>query len=253
MEEIVHIVPLANEIDRAVKPFEKLRANRVYLLYTRQKTSEKNNPNPDSILNTVRERLVHFGIEVIAKESEMEDPLPMLSTISNIIIEEQRKNNLVYVNMSSAGKLTAVAATLAAMYHDVKVYYVRSSGEYSQGEKEIKEHGLSIINDPELVMLTNFKIDIPSGAKSTFLVELNVRRTMTTKNIIKMIRENRLKGFEDLNEGTRSASNLLVRINRGILDELEVNGYITVEKKGRSKMITITDKGRYAACLIGDV
>lgn len=79
---------------------------------------------------------------------------------------------------------------------------------------------------------------------------------MTTNDIIKMIKDNRLQGFEDLNESIggkqRTSSNILVRINRGLLDELKHNGYIRVEKRGRNNIIVITDKGKYAACLIGN-
>jgi|GEM_PF-6289407 len=78
---------------------------------------------------------------------------------------------------------------------------------------------------------------------------------MTTNGIITMIRDKKLQGFEDLNESIggrqRTMSNVLVRINRGLLDGLESNGYITIEKRGRNKIIGITDKGKYAACLIG--
>lgn len=50
----------------------------------------------------------------------MSDPLPLLSTISNIVIHEKKENNLIYVNMSASGKLAAIASTLAATHHDVK-------------------------------------------------------------------------------------------------------------------------------------
>ncbi|HEY3422651.1 MAG TPA: DUF6293 family protein, partial [Methanocellaceae archaeon] len=154
-----------------------------------------------------------------------------------------------------SGKLTAVAATLAAMYHDVKVYYVHVDGGFSRSTKDMAEHGFSIVNTPNYTVLTNFTIDIPSGAKSVFLAELYKKGEMSTGDIFRMIKENKLRGFEDLNEHIRgkqrTTSNLLVRINRGILDELERNGYVKVERKGRNKVIAITDKGKYAACLIG--
>lgn len=251
MEEIVHIVPLGYEIDRAVKPFEKLRANRVYLLYLGKKVGKHKVLDTGHVLQAVKEELERRGIEVIVRESEGADPLPILSTVSNIIVREKNEKNLVYVNMSASGKLAAVAATLAAMYHDVKVYYVRTEGEYARSKEDLLKHGLSIISDPECSFLTNFTIDIPSGAKSTFLVELYNKKRMTVNDILRMIQEGRLKGFEDLVDGTRTASNLLVRINRGLLDELENNGYVTIERQGRHKVVHITDKGRYAACLIG--
>lgn len=255
MEETVHIIPMGYEIDRAVKPLEKMRANRAYLLYTKDGFGRKKYLSATHFIPVVRERLECLGIEVIAREGDPSDPLPLLSTISNIIVQEKREKNIVYVNMSSSGKLTAVSATLAAMYHNVKVYYVHVDGGFYKSKKDFFEHGFSIVGVPAYTILTNFTVDMPSGAKSAFLVELYGRGEMTMTDISRMIRENRLKGFEDLNEDIggkrRTASNLLVRINRGILDELQRNGYVQVEKKGRKKVITITDKGKYAACLIG--
>jgi hypothetical protein len=255
VEEIVHIIPLSFEIDRAVKPFDKMRANRVYLLHSKSIKGKSKIRDPRVFLESVKKQLEQRGIEVVTQESDISDPLPLLSTISNIIVKEKKLKNLIYVNMSASGKLTAVAATLAAMYHNVKVYYVPTDVGYVMDEKEMLKHGISIVDDPKCIILTNFNIDMPSGAKSTFLVELYEKGKMTTNDIVNMIKENKLKGFEDLNEGfrgkQRTSSNLLVRINRGILDELQRNGYIEIEKKGRNKIIVITDKGKYAACLIG--
>jgi DNA-binding PadR family transcriptional regulator len=42
-----------------------------------------------------------------------------------------------------------------------------------------------------------------------------------------------------------------MRINVGLLNELNKNGYIEIEKRGQRKIIKITDKGRYAASLTG--
>lgn len=250
MEEIVHIIPLSHEIDRAVRPLQKMKANRAYLLLSSENAEKSEHVS--RVLSTVRGELEKIGIEVIVRRGDPSDPLPLLSTISDIIVQEKRQKNLVYVNMSSSGTLTAVSSTLAAMYHDVKVYYVHVD-RFFKSKGGYLEHGFSVVDVPECSILTNFTIDMPSGAKSAFLVELRRKGEMTTRDIMEMIKENRLKGFEDLNRDiggkSRTASNLLVRINRGLLDELERNGYITVDKKGRNKVVKLTDKGKYAACL----
>ncbi|WP_394325991.1 DUF6293 family protein [Methanosarcina horonobensis] len=109
-------------------------------------------------------------------------------------------------------------------------------GDIQKNEEELLEHGLSIVNELKYFILTNFTIDIPTGAKSIFLTELYKKGKMTTNDIINMIKEGKLQGFEDLNESLdgkqRTSSNMLVRINRGLLNELKRNGYILIEKKG---------------------
>ena len=83
MDEIVHIIPIKHEIDRAVRPFEKLRANKIYLLHSK---SKKFDIGPKYFLETVKKRLEHKNIEIITIESDIGDPLPLLSTISDIIV-----------------------------------------------------------------------------------------------------------------------------------------------------------------------
>jgi hypothetical protein len=257
VEEIVHIVPLGFEIDRVIKPFEKLRANRVYLLFDGNprptKKGDARATDPGYFLSTVKGKLEGMGIHVVIEQTKIFDILELLKAISDIILREKQDKNIIYVNMCAAGRLSSVASTLAAMYHDVKVYYVKAN-DYPTESKAIIEHGLSIVETPNYSILTNFNIDIPTGAKGTFLAELYRKSEMTTNDIIKMIEERKLPGFEDLNDDIdgkkRSLNNKLVRINMGLLRDLERNNYIKVEKRGRKKIITITDKGRYAACLI---
>ncbi|MCD1293625.1 transcriptional regulator [Methanocella sp. CWC-04] len=259
MEEIVHIVPLGFEIDRVIKPFEKLRANRVYLLYRGNalptKKGDARAKDPGHFLSTVKVQLEDMGISVVLVETEIFDVLELLKAVSGIILKEKLEKNIVYVNMCAAGRLSSVASTLAAMYHDVKVYYVKADDYPTEG-KAIIEHGLSIVEKPNYSILTNFTIDIPTGAKGIFLAELYRKGEMTTNDIIKMIEERKLPGFDDLNEAIkgkeRTLNNKLVRINMGLLRDLEHNNYIEVEKRGRKKIIKITDKGSYAACLIGE-
>ena len=51
VEEIVHIIPLGFEIDRAVKPFGKLKANRVYILYSKDGSPKNPSNDRETILN----------------------------------------------------------------------------------------------------------------------------------------------------------------------------------------------------------
>ena len=120
-----------------------------------------------------------MNIDVVLQETKIFDILELMSAVSKIIVKEKKEKNIVYVNMCAAGKLASVASTLAAMYHDVKVYYVKAD-EYPTEKNPILKHGLSIVNQPSYTILTNFKIDIPTDAKGPLLVELNKSGQMTT-------------------------------------------------------------------------
>lgn len=255
MEELVHIIPLGFEIDRAVKPFNHFKANKAYVLYSPSKRKKDGTGKPEYFRDKVVKSLEARGIKVVTVEYNIFDVLDAMAKISSIIAKEKNEHNHVYVNMSSASTMSAVAASLVAMYQDVKVYYVKSDGN-AHNEEEIRERGYSIVDNADITWLANFKIDIPTGAKIDFLVELYKHNKMTTKDIEAMIKEDRLDGFEDLKDKIGSYGHLQLvsmRINKSLLSELKQKDYIKIEKKGRNNHITITDKGKYAACLSGKI
>lgn len=250
MQKIVHIIPLGYEIDRAVKTFDEYPANRVYILYSPSKGSSK----AEYFRDQVTDKLKKKGIEVIQDAYDIFDIQKAMSKISSIIVKEKKADNLVYVNMSAASMLSAVAATFAAMYQDVQVYYVKADSKETM--HDIMQRGKSAVDNLNITKLSNFNIDIPSGAKLELLVELYSKGNMKTRDIEAMITDKKLEGFEDLIKDIKNKTNeqkVLMRINKSLLNELKIKNYIKVEKKGRSNNITISEKGKYAACLSGNI
>ena len=83
------------------------------------------------------------GIEVVCKHVNLFDLLDLMKAISKIIVNEKAEKNRIFLNMSAAGRLTSVAATLVGMAHDVRVYYVRADN-YPQDDLSRQRHGLSV-------------------------------------------------------------------------------------------------------------
>ncbi|MEM1717045.1 MAG: DUF6293 family protein [Candidatus Bathyarchaeia archaeon] len=73
--------------------------------------------------------------------------------------------------MSGVGRLTSVAATLAAMAHDAIVYYV-TADRYAKTDEEELKHGLSICQDAKVIELVNFHISLPDQTSLKLLAEL---------------------------------------------------------------------------------
>ena len=164
-ENIVHIVPLGFEIDRAVKPFEGkegFRANRVHLLSAIESdgTPEHFVDRHRKYVEVVQSKLESFGIEVIIHHTLLIDILEVMKKVSSIILREKLEGNIVYLNMSAAGRLTSVGATLAAMVQGGRVYYVKAS-DYSSDEESMDTHGYSICDEVQIVFIENFKINLP--------------------------------------------------------------------------------------------
>lgn len=259
VEEIVHIVPLGHEIDRAVKPFDKLKANKVYLLTTLETQSYQVEmvEKQSYFLDAVKNKLENKGIEICCRYINMFNILEVMKTVSEIILTEKSHNNLVYVNMSSAGRLTSVGATLAAMVHGAIVYYVVADG-YAGSEAQRMEHGLSICNKAEMVYLENFQLSLPSQVGLIVLVNLCLRGgRMKTKEILDVLRESGAEGFEKDytklwgEEKRKIQQRYLMQLNRGVLDKLEDSRYIKRERKGRYNTIEITESGKYVAHVSG--
>jgi hypothetical protein len=204
-------------------------------------------------VGAVRSNLENRGIEVVVEDLDLFDLLAVIGRVSAIISREQSEGNLVYVNMSAAGRLTTVGTTLAAMTHDVRVYYVFAEG-YAKTEEETRTHGLSICMAPRVVMLENFRIALPPEPALGVLVHLcREPGPIRASELLDLLRRDGVPGYEEdyrraeLGHRQRIHANYLTKLNNGVLSRLRENGYISTERQGRRTLITITESGRYVA------
>lgn len=162
LQEIVHIIPLGHEFDRAIKPFEDSKPNRIHLLSISNtpKYSEEMLERQSYFTSKVSTFLNEKGIHVVHHDVDLFDILEVMKHVSNIIVQEKSNGNLVLVNMSACGRLTSIGATLAAMAHDVTVYYV-SADDYSLNVDDFNDHGLSICSINKTIRFENFEFNLP--------------------------------------------------------------------------------------------
>ena len=257
MEKIVHIIPLGYEIDRAVKPFlseDGFRPNKVYLL-----TCLEPNGTPSEILRKhrkyhvkVRDILESLNIEVLSIHTILIDLFDTIMKVSRVIVEEKKQGNIVYINMSAAGRLTSVGATIAGMVHDVKLYYVKSDG-YSDTPEKWEAHGQSIVDIPQIDFLEHFRVEIPDENKRKVLVEIYNHKQMKTSEIIDLLVSMNAYGFDtkfsNLDRSQRAAA--IMKISRRVLSDLDHSGYIRKIRNGRDNIYEITQSGKYIAGISG--
>lgn len=257
LQEIVHIIPLGHEIDRAVRPFEVYKANRVYILVLQERKtySREMIEKQQYYTGQVLKRLKALGIPATVVDTDMFDLLDVICTISGIIHRELEKNNLVYVNMSSAGRLTSIGVSIAAMAKKVQVYYVNAD-RYSATEAEMREHGISICTKSKVLLLHNFEIALPDEWSMRILTWL-YEKDLRAGEVIEKLRENAVEGFcadiEKLKreDQRREKANQLMKLDKRYLAKLEDRGYISRRKIGREVEISLTDSGKYVACVSG--
>jgi len=189
---------------------------------------------------------------VISIHTVLIDLFDVITKISRIIKTEKSLGNIVYINMSSAGRLTSVGATLAGMVHDVKVYYVESDG-YSNTPEKWDNHGLSIVNIPRINFIEKFQLQIPDEINQKILVELYNKKNMKTSELIDLLVDMSVFGFKKkysaLDRPDRAAA--IMKVNRRILEDLEKSGYIKKIRNGRDNVYTTTQSGKYIAGISG--
>ena len=254
----IHIIPLGFEIDRAVKPFEKFKADKVYILTTlNSKYPEEMNKKQRYYNEAVENGLKEKGIKVeVETDVDIFDILQVMKRVSQLVKLEKNNGNDVFVNMSAAGRLTSLGASLAAMAHGAKVYYVSADGYPSTPEEE-KKHGLSICDKLNLKHLQNFQIELPDSMGRIVLVNLCKQgKKMRTDAILKLLIAKKIELFEDdsnlVGEKKRRAQQKnFANLNKAVLKKLEKKGYITREKLGRLNYIDITESGKYIAYILG--
>ena len=259
MEQIVHIVPLGYEIDRAVKPFESpngFKANHIYLLtgFKPQSPQDEIAEKHRYYYETVKTKLEKLGIKTTLIQTSHIDFFDVLSKVSYLIKHEQTKGNLVYVNVSSAGRLTAIGTAIAAMAHGAKTYYIEST-DYSDTPEKWREHGLTIVEDPTTMFLEQFKFQQPNDLQQKTLVQLYNKQQMTTLEIIQYLSDIDSTLFPpNYNQMTRSQKiTLNMKVSRRILNHLETANYIKKEKHGRKNYYLLTESGKNMAALSGQI
>jgi hypothetical protein len=257
MEENVHIVPVGYEVDRAVKPFEGpsgFRANRVYIM----SAIERENAPPDVVgkhqkyANMVKARLEELGITVIPVPTNLVNILEVLRKTCKIIRREQLQGNNVYINMSSAGRLTSVGATLSGMVHGVKVYYVESDG-YADNDPRMETHGYTIVETPHITVLENFQINLPDELPLKVLVNVMQMGKMRTVGIIEFLQSIGAPDFQEdyYSLGRKEKSRVMMKLERNVLDKLVERGLLRKNKLGRESEFDITETGKYIASISG--
>jgi hypothetical protein len=180
------------------------------------------------------------------------DLLDVIKKVSSVVKLEKERGNAVYVNMSAGGPFVSVGTAISTMVQGARLYYVRCQ-RYSETIEEKEAHGNAIVINPQVHFLENFNIRLPGERGTKLLVELFLRDRMRTSEILGFLHRERVEGFEEdpsgLDRGEKIS--LLMRLNKGITGKLEEAGHITKERRGRENVFSITESGKYVACVSG--
>jgi len=198
------------------------------------------------------------AITVNTMNVDMFDLLQVVRTVASLVFQEKSSGNTVFVNVSGAGRLTSIGATLAAMAHGAKAYYVGADG-YSENEEDKMKHGLSICAKLDIQFLEPFEFRLPKMNGIRVLVKLceNLDKGMKTVDLIEHLAKEKTEGFFEYADirSPKFPRTLKQRgsmkLNKGVLTELEQSGYITREYVGKYNTLKVTKAGEYVASISG--
>ena len=220
----VHVVPVGYEHDRVVLPAERLDADRVVLL----ENPDDDYPYPDR----ARDRLDELGIDHETRACDLFDLYDSIGVVADAVTDYADDD--VYVNLAAGGKVTAIGGMIACMATGATPFYVRAEryGEAADGASE----GVADVS-----RLPTYPIDRPSTEQVAVLEHLVVEGARTKKQLIEFGKAEGLSFVADHDASNRKAEYRL--LDSHVVDSLVENGYVEIDAAGRTKRVTVTERG----------
>lgn len=263
LSEDVHVIPLGHEVDRALAPFDRQKPARAYLLTLLE--TDRYDPVLHAKQRVYTERVASelgaLGVQVVPVQTDLFDLFDVITVTAGLIVAEQAQGNRVSVNMSAAGRLTSVGATLAGMAHGAQVYYV-GADRYAETDEERLAHGLSVCAGPRIAPVPNFRFSLPDAPSIALLVDLcRHPGGRDTRQLRQVLRERGAPGFaidpDALPRGGPRGSRRpeetrqLMKLEKRYMARLVADGYVEREREGRRNRYTVTESGQYTAAVSG--
>lgn len=188
--------------------------------------------------------------------------------VSNIIVKHKKLKDIIYVNMSSSGKIEAAAVTMASLYHSDKVnglLYVTPENytvNTENPEEEFKNHGLSF-GMQKFSDLPMFQILKPQSLVEAVISIIHNHGPKKFKELLELLSSRNFKGFgtylkekEELNSQDRNfetLKNFTNKWNNKLKRHILRPGtkYFIEIENGRDKIIGINEEGIRIARLSG--
>jgi hypothetical protein len=226
----VHIAPVGYEVRRVTEPLVRLRADRVYLVtLNAEDSAQKYWKDVHRVLRTE-----YKSIEVRDIFEEIWDFYRVLSRYGKIAREEVGRGNIVYVNVSTGTKVTAMVGLLSSMFWGTSAYYARTS--YGGGTE--------VVHD--IVPIPPLRFDVLPKEERTLLVALRREgRPLRKEEVIRLLRS-----FDVLPPIGELSEPATYRRLETMLNPLRVRGFIEVVGHRRAARVQVTDQGRAAVLLL---
>jgi hypothetical protein len=261
----VHICVVGYELDRISQAAIDQKADKVVLI-----TQKENDSGRDYFIEN-RRRIIDKGIEV--QEEFVDDirDLPHLLRIIKKVIDNEHKENSIFINISSGSTLSAIAGTISSMMFEkerkIIPYYVKPKTYKQDIDEETglkpQTEGIEVIKK-----ILTFQMQLPSKELMIVLKYLKEEEekghTVTKKDLIefskeeehlKLIREtkrhlaNKIKvekqAADDKNKEDKEKAKDYAWINQNIIRKLKEEwNLIEIYKIGTNACVKLNEKGK---------
>jgi len=219
-------------------PAIKLKADRVWLVIHSQVYDDKGS----SFTIKVKNKLEEYKIECLEETADRKDLFDTLRALRSIILKE--KGNNIMVNVSTGSKIQSIAAMMACMmfkdFGNIQPYYAEP-GRYTSTSDKQETEGLK-----EIIPLPDYRIEIPNRnlIKCLELIDKEKNSSVTKKRLRDLAIEEKLIQVSENKENKEIAA--YMALNTNILEPLQKWNFVTIEKSGKSKIVSLSEDGKNA-------
>lgn len=230
----VQIVPLGYEKQRVLEPIYRFKADRVVLI----RQIEEQDYEASFQREVVDELESNRSIDLEVRECNLFDLDDAIESVVDAI--RDYADDEVFVNVSTGSKITAIAAMIACQTTDATPFYVEP--EYrTDGKREAPEEPL--VDDIGAIYdLPAFPLQGPTPQQREMLAYLAENDGATKKELIEVAQRRELPFIAESESKSDEGRYRLLETH--IIDPLEDDDCIRVEKVGREKHVFLEEKGR---------
>lgn len=244
----VQIVPLGFEYARLKQPISEWKADIVVAIEYEDAAEEI--PYITALLEELDddERIV-----LDRRACDIFELYDALGTIAEAISDYETDD--VYVNLSAGSKITAIAGMIACMASGASPIYARP--DYGPDGEHIPEEPFHD-DVAEVFELPTYPIDRPSDMLVAFLARIRRETTEVAHgryqgvSKLELIEFAREEGFPFIAQSEAATEKGYYRLlDRHVIEPLREKGYVTIERVGRQKFVTLTTEGSNALQAFG--
>lgn len=238
-----HIVAIGYDSTRVTEPLLQRKADRVHFL---RYTKDKKSPYYDFIEKELKEKAAH--IEIIPYFLDLWDLYESIKKYREIIQNENKEQNHVYVNISTGSKITSIAGMLSCMSWGATPYYVHVVYPSPKRSKKIPLMKVKNIDD-----LPVYGINKPPPTNLKILKILNENKKKMRKSDLILA----LEGERIIIPKESIGSDFTIHAKhsqlRAILAPMENDWkFVEIFPHGKQSDVILTEQGEKALKIFGD-